>query len=410
MQPELFQSGATGILSVTQITQYLRALLESDEILQNLWVHGEISNLSLPTSGHIYFTLKDESASLRCVVWKNAALGLRVHLQEGTAVEAHGSIGVYERSGQYQLYVDDVRPAGEGALYQEFLRLKAKLEEEGLFAAERKRPIPTFPRLIGIVTSPSGAALQDMLNTLRARFPLAEVVLAPTAVQGVDAPPKIVKAIEQINYLAQPDVILLARGGGSLEDLWAFNDERVVRAVVASHAPVVTGIGHETDFTLADFAADLRAPTPTGAAVQATPHVADVRTELETIMAQFINTIQVEFANRRNALQTAQFGLEKYSPIWKLRQEEQRIDELNLRLGGSISHRLQMEKMHMVQLSSQLQSLDPQQVLRRGFAMVNDEKGVIVDSINKVITDQEVRVLLQDGHFSADVKTVEAKR
>ncbi len=410
MQIELFQSSATGILSVTQITQYLCALLESDEILQNIWVQGEISNLSLPTSGHIYFTLKDETASLRCVIWKNAAFSLRAHLQEGAAVEAHGAISIYERSGQYQLYVDDIRPAGEGALYQEFLRLKSRLEAEGLFAAERKRPIPAFPELIGIVTSASGAALQDMLNILRVRFPLAEVVLAPTAVQGDDAPPQIVKALEQVNQLAKPDVILLARGGGSLEDLWAFNDERVVRAVVASRSPVITGIGHETDFTLADFAADLRAPTPTGAAVQATPDIADLSTELNSIVMRLVNQFQVELTNRGNALQTAELGLEKYSPIWKLRQEMQQVDEFNLRLVSLISNRIQFEKMRLEQINGRIQSLDPLQVLRRGFAMVSDEQGAVVDSVRKVIPDQQVRVLLQDGRFSANVKEIEAQR
>jgi len=410
MQIELFPSSATNILSVTQITQYLRALLENDAILQNIWVQGEISNLSLPTSGHIYFTLKDENASLRCVIWKNAVFGLRDHLQEGAAVEAHGAISIYERSGQYQLYVDDIRPAGEGALYQEFLRLKAKLEAEGLFAPERKRPIPTFPKLIGIVTSASGAALQDILNTLRDRFPLAEVVLAPTAVQGEDAPPQIVKALEQINQIAKPDVILLARGGGSLEDLWAFNDELVVRAVIASQSPVITGIGHEPDFTLADFAADLRAPTPTGAAVQATPDIADLRIHLNSVVGGLINQFQVELTNRANALQAAELGLEKYSPLWKLRQEMQRVDEFNLRLTNSISNRIQIEKMRLEQYNSRIQSLDPLQVMRRGFAMVSDEQGTMVDSIHKVTPEQRIRVLLQDGRFSANVKEIDAKR
>jgi len=229
-------------------------------------------------------------------------------------------------------------------------------------------------------------------------------------VQGEDAPPQIVKALEQINQIAKPDVILLARGGGSLEDLWAFNDELVVRAVIASQSPVITGIGHETDFTLADFAADLRAPTPTGAAVQATPDIADLRIHLNSVVGGLINQFQVELTNRANALQAAELGLEKYSPLWKLRQEMQRVDEFNLRLTNSISNRIQIEKMRLEQYNSRIQSLDPLQVMRRGFAMVSDEQGTMVDSIHKVTPEQRIRVLLQDGRFSANVKEIDAKR
>src|SRR5512138_2164407 len=253
MQPSLF---ATQQWTVSKLTFYIRKRLEEDEILQDVWVQGEISNLSRPASGHIYFTLKDSNAALKCVMWKTSAARLGMSLQDGMEVEVHGRIGVYEISGQYQLYADQIRPVGEGALYQEFMRLKAMLEAEGLFAPERKRPIPMFPRTIGIITSATGAALRDMLNTLRRRLPLAQVLLAPSPVQGTEAPPALVKAIQSL-ILQSPDVIILARGGGSIEDLWAFNDERVVRAVANSQVPVICGVGHETDFTLSDFAADL---------------------------------------------------------------------------------------------------------------------------------------------------------
>jgi len=258
MQPTLFSSVH---LTVSQLTFHIRKQLENDPTLQDAWVEGEISNLSRPASGHIYFTLKDKNASLKCMMWKQDAARLRVALQDGMAVEAHGRITVYEPQGTYQLAVNLIQPKGEGVLYQEFLRLKAMLEAEGLFDMERKRPIPELPRVIGIVTSGTGAALRDILNTLRRRYPLAQVILAPSPVQGVDAPPALVQALQTLNHQL-PDVILLARGGGSIEDLWAFNDERVVRAVADSKAPVICGVGHETDFTLCDFAADLRAPTP----------------------------------------------------------------------------------------------------------------------------------------------------
>ncbi|MFZ3071022.1 MAG: exodeoxyribonuclease VII large subunit, partial [Anaerolineaceae bacterium] len=259
------------IFTITALNNYLRELLESDEILQDLWVRGEIFNYSQPRSGHLYFTLKDAEAQVRCVMWKNSAMRLRFDPADGMAVEAHGSMSVYSAQGQVQLYIDAMRPAGEGALFQEFLRLKARLEAEGLFDPAHKRPLPELPRHIGIVTSPSGAALQDILQTLGRRLPILKVTLAASPVQGIEAPPGIIHALARLNDLPDLDLIILARGGGSVEDLWAFNDENVARTIYSSRVPVISGIGHETDFTIADFVADLRAPTPTGAAELATP-------------------------------------------------------------------------------------------------------------------------------------------
>src|SRR5512145_2072257 len=286
MQPMLF---STQQWTVSKLTFYIRKLLEENEVLQDVWVQGEISNLSRPASGHVYFTLKDSSAALKCVMWKTSAARLRIGLQDGMEVEVHGRVGVYEVSGQYQLYADQIRPVGEGALYQEFMRLKSMLEAEGLFDPGHKRPIPMLPKRIGIVTSATGAALRDMLNTLRRRLPVVEVLLAPSPVQGVEAPPALVNAIQSLN-IQSPDVILLARGGGSIEDLWAFNDERVVRAVATSDIPIICGVGHETDFTLCDFAADLRAPTPTAAAELATQTtILDLTAKVSSLQSQIIS-------------------------------------------------------------------------------------------------------------------------
>src|SRR3972149_4477212 len=260
---------APPVWTVSALNRRVRGVLDADETLQDVWVTGEISNLSRPASGHVYFTLKDAEASLRCVMWREIA-SRQILPREGQSVEVHGRISLYEAGGQYQLYADGLRPAGEGELYARFVALKARLEAEGLFAPERKRPLPAWPRRIAIVTSPSAAALQDVLTVLARRYPLAEVVLAATPVQGEHAPPEIVKALARANR-ARPDVILLVRGGGSLEDPWAFNDEGVVRAVAASAAPVVAGVGHETDVTLVDFAADRRAPTPSAAAELVVP-------------------------------------------------------------------------------------------------------------------------------------------
>ena len=394
-------------VSVTDITRYLRQLMESDEVLQDLWVEGEISNLARPVSGHIYFSIKDANASLKCVIWKSNALRMRVALQNGMAIEAHGYISLYEPAGQYQLYVDTLRPAGEGKLYQEFLRLKAQLEAEGLFDAERKRPIPARPRRIGIVTSATGAALQDMLNTLRGRYPLAEVVLAPAAVQGVEAPPELVAALRALNNLGDVDVILIGRGGGSLEDLWAFNDERVVRAVAASRLPVISGVGHETDFTLTDFAADLRAPTPTGAAVLATPDIADIRLELQATENRLASALQGRVTNERSALGELSYRLQRASPLRRILTDRQRLDDLALRLGRGLGHSLSLRRLRLAGLDERLRSLNPLAVLQRGYAVVRRADGTVVSRVAQVEVGQDLNVRVSDGQVDARVLGVQ---
>jgi exodeoxyribonuclease VII large subunit len=402
-QPSLFQVRRW---SVTELTRYLRRLLESDPSLQDTWVQGEISNLSRPSSGHVYFTLKDSGAALKCVIWKSDAARLRaIPMQDGLSVEAHGKIGVYEPGGQYQLYVDVIRPAGEGALYAEYLRLKALLEAEGLFASERKRPIPQWPRRIGIVTSPTGAALRDMLNTLRRRMPLAEVMLAPSAVQGEAAPPELVAGLQKLNDFFQPDVILLARGGGSIEDLWAFNDERVVRAVAGSAAPVISGVGHETDFTLTDFAADLRAPTPTAAAELATAlSAADLMAYLQNFRARLENAILAVMEEKGDALAQLNARMRYVSPARRLITERQRVDEAERRMSRALDSRLKLEKAHLQGLTQRLESLNPLAILRRGYAVVTlagSEKVVLAASQAEVGSD--LRVRLAEGEIKARV-------
>jgi exodeoxyribonuclease VII large subunit len=389
--------------TVTDLTRHLRHLLEADPDLQGMWVQGEISNLSRPSSGHIYFTLKDPGAALRCVMWKTEVARLRFALQDGMAVEAHGSLGIYEVSGQYQLYADGLRPLGEGALYQEFLRLKVLLEAEGLFDAERKRPIPALARRIGIVTSPTGAALRDMLNTLRRRMPLAEVTLAPTPVQGEDAPLKLVAALQNLNRMVAPEVILLARGGGSIEDLWAFNDERVVRAISESQAPVITGVGHETDITLVDFAADLRAPTPTAAAELATAiTVLDLRQALIEMAQTLASCMGVLFERQRNLLEGYQSGLRFYSPIRRVQTERQVVDELSRRGNSAQAHRLELARARLLGSENRLMALSPLAVLQRGYAVVTKNKQVVA-SRSQVQAGDALRVRLRDGEFDARV-------
>ena len=346
--------------SVTELTRYLRQVLESDSALQDVWVQGEISNFSRPSSGHLYFTLKDAGSSLRCVVWKTDALRLRMSLQDGMEVEAHGAISIYEVGGQYQLYVNLIKPVGEGALYQEFLRLKAILEAEGLFDPSRKRPLPEIPRRIGLITSPTGAALRDMLNTLRRRLPLAEVILAPSPVQGEDAPSRLVAALQNLNDNVHPDVILMARGGGSIEDLWAFNDERVVRAVAKSQSPVISGVGHETDFTLTDFAADLRAPTPTAAAELATPiTVDDLKYTIRQEESRLLESVHSMLEQLHIDLGSLDYRLRQFSPVRRLQTDRQRLDEMNHRVGTAVRHRLELSRMRVLALEQRLNALSP---------------------------------------------------
>jgi exodeoxyribonuclease VII large subunit len=405
-QPGLFSRS----LSVSDLTRYLRELLESDEILRDVWVTGEISNLSRPSSGHVYLTLKDAGAALRCVIWRSTMLHLGVNLNNGLAVEAHGQIGVYERDGAYQLYIDALRPAGEGRLYQEFLRLKARLESEGLFDEERKRPLPERPYRIGIVTSPTGAALQDMLNTLQRRYPLAEVVLAPAAVQGNNAPGEIVRGISALNRVAGVDVILVARGGGSLEDLWAFNDEAVVRAVASSAVPVVSGVGHETDFTLSDFAADKRAPTPTGAAVLVTPDVADLRLNLNEFQNRLETAGEDAVETARLHLEESVRRLERASPAWRVRNERQRMDEFISRLGRATAGNLLLRRAHQTGAIARLAALNPQAVLQRGYAIVHQPDGTLVRRAAQLAAGQEVNLSMVDGEAGARVERVEIRK
>lgn len=398
------------VYSVSDLNAYIRALLESNENLMDIWVSGEISNLSSPSSGHIYFTLKDAEASIRCVAWRENARRLRGFIRDGLAVEAHGYVSVYEQGGQYQLYVDTARPAGEGFLYQEFLRLKAELEAEGLFDEERKRPVPRFPDIIGVVTSPTGAAFQDMLNTLRSRFPLVKVVLAPTAVQGETAPSKIIEALGLLNCLVHPDVIIIGRGGGSLEDLWAFNDEGVVRAVADSEAPVISGVGHETDFTLTDFAADVRAPTPTGAAVLAAPDVVDLAAELAGWEMRLMQTAVNMITEKRSWLAEAGNRLEYLSPVWRIRQNMQRLDEIENRMRLAVRSRLRSEIARIQSMENTLLALDPAGVLKRGYALVRDESGALVSSAAQVKLGQMVEIRMKDGTLGSEVRRISLEK
>ena len=402
-QPSLFIPQS---LSVGEINRYLRELMENDEVLSDLWVQGEIATLSKPASGHVYFTLKDSTSTLRCVVWKSAAMRMQAALQSGAQIEAHGYIGLYEQGGQYQLYVDAVRLTGEGALYQEYLRLKAKLEGEGLFDPERKRLLPEIPKTIGIVTSSTGAALQDILNVLRRRFPLVEVILAHCAVQGDAAPTEIVSALKRLNEQAQMDLILVARGGGSMEDLWAFNDERVVRAIAASAIPIITGIGHEIDFTLSDFAADLRAPTPTAAAELAVPDREELKELVQGALNRLAYACQADLQDTRTGLIQLQHRIERVSPAWMIRNDRQRLDDLSSRIETGLGNNFRLKRSEANGLTKRLSALNPFAVLQRGYAIITNTAGQVVASVSQVSKDEVLDVKISDGILLTRVLSV----
>jgi len=391
------------ILSVTALSNYLRELLETDDVLRDVWVKGEISNFTQPRSGHLYFTLKDAEAQVKCVMWKTAALRLTFSPREGQSVEVHGSMGFYPAQGQAQLYIDSMQPVGEGMLFQEFLRLKNKLETEGLFDQEHKRPLPRLPKHIGIITSGSGAALQDMLNTLNRRLPLVRVTLAPSLVQGVEARANLLRSLNSLNQIEDLDLILIARGGGSIEDLWAFNDENLARAIYKSRVPVISGVGHETDFTIADFVADLRAPTPTAAAELATPiTINDLATALKNADTVLNGTITESIATRSYQLELKNHDLRRLSPIQRVNNAIQTLDVLHERLDRTIQIFLQQLGFHLQHLDNRLETLSPLSVLRRGFAIVNDtQSGQLVSQAGQTYENQSVQVRFVDGNVPA---------
>ncbi|MBN1813911.1 MAG: exodeoxyribonuclease VII large subunit [Anaerolineae bacterium] len=391
--------------TVSQLTGHIRRLFEDDPVLGDVWVEGEISNFSRASSGHCYFTLKDAGAQVPCVMWRNVADTQDYLPASGDLVLAHGNVSVYEAGGRYQLYVDRVQPSGIGNLYLEFERLRAQLEAEGLFDPERKRPLPPLPRRIGVVTSPTAAALRDILNVLGRRYPLAEVLLSPTQVQGDAAPLQSVAAIKALNALSDVDVIIIARGGGSLEDLWAFNDERVARAVAASHIPTVCGVGHETDFSLADFAADMRAPTPSAAAELVAPDQAELRAYVAGFSTALVVALRGEIEERRWKLAEQVRALKHLSPQAQLAQARQRVDDLLARMEAATYHILTLNRERLAGLSGRLSSASPLGTLERGYAIVRrQETGEVVQSAGQVAPGDALDVRVTDGAFEAEAK------
>ncbi len=397
---------APPILSVSVLARYLKEVLETDDILHNVWVQGEISGCKTYASGHCYFTLKDAEAQLPCVFFKHARLRSSApQLRDGMAIAANGSISLYERDGKLQLYVESVELVGEGALFLRFEQLKARLSAEGLFEPERKRPIPEQPSVIGLVTSPDGAALRDMLRVLRTRYPLVRVILSPTLVQGAEAPAAIATAIDRLNEHGEADVIIVARGGGSIEELWAFNEEVVARAIARSRIPVISGVGHETDFTIADFVADVRASTPTAAATKAVPDIADLQADLNDKQRVLTAIIDEKLERLKERLERASYDLQRASPKNALNQRRQQLDDLTEMLRTRMEHLLSLRAERLRGQSLRLHSLSPLLTIARGYAVVRrDSDQTVITSTRQVQPGEQLTIQVRDGSIPVQVR------
>ena len=391
------------IISVTQINEYIRAQMDADPLLGNLAIRGEISNYKLYPSGHHYFTLKDEGGALRCVLFKGNAMRLRFRPENGMKVVASGKISVFPRDGAYQLYCTSLTVDGMGDLHVAFEQLKAKLEAQGLFDPAHKQPLPKYPQTIGIVTSSAGAAVHDMLRVLRKRYPLCKVLLFPVRVQGVEAPPEIAGAIRYANRYKLADLLIVGRGGGSIEDLWAFNDERVAYAIYESKIPIISAVGHEPDVTIADYVADFRAATPSNGAEHAVPDQDALRQTLDGMSAAMSAGLSRQIKGARQHLRVLSSSPALQSPTGYLEQRRQSLQLLSNRLASAQIQSVDRKKRRFVEMAAKLDAMSPLKVLTRGYAMAQTDTGDVLRSITQVSAGDLITVHLSDGKISATV-------
>ena len=398
------------ILEVSQINAYIKQIFDTDPTLQSLCVRGEISNYKVYPSGHHYFTLKDSGAALRCVLFKGYAGSLRFRPENGMRVLAFGRISVFPRDGAYQLYCTTLTPDGAGDLHVAFEQLKEKLRLEGLFDPAHKKPLPEYPHTVAIITSGAGAAVHDMLRILKARYPLCKAVILPVRVQGPEAPPEICGAIRYVNRHRLADLIITGRGGGSIEDLWAFNDERVAREIFSSEIPVISAVGHEPDVTISDFVADLRAATPSNAAELATPDQADLRVKLRAFESAMLQSVQRRTKLSRQRLDAAANARVLQSPVAYVQDRRLLLDYLSKGLSAGMTGRVSRARQRYAALSSSLDAMSPLKVLGRGYAMAIGENGRIVRSVSQLRPGAEITLRLTDGSANALIQCVKEER
>ena len=389
------------ILSVGELSRYIKSLLERDE-LSNLWVQGEISNFKLHSSGHIYFSMKDGDAILRCVMFKENARNLKFTPSDGMKVVVKGDIRVYEKKGYYQLYAYEMRAGGVGELYIAFLKLKEKLKKEGLFDEKYKKELPKIPEKIGLITSPTGAVIHDVIKVIKRRYPV-KIILAPVHVQGLYAAEEIKNAIEVLNE-QDVDLIILARGGGSLEDLWAFNEEKVARAIFSSNIPIISAIGHESDYTIADFVADKRAPTPSAAAEMAVPDRWELMERLEVIRRRMVTAMENKINFYRSIVSALEERRAMTLPLEMVERSYEKLNELEEKLRKGMDNYLKRKKEYMNSIFSILKTLSPASVLQRGYTICMKENDEVITSVDMVDVDETMKVIFKDGEAKADVK------
>lgn len=401
---------AQNVLSITQVNEYIRGRMDSDPLLAQVAVRGEISNYKLYPSGHHYFTLKDESSALKCVMFKGNGMRLRFRPENGMKVIAMGKISVFPRDGAYQLYCTAMAMDGVGDLYAAFEQLKKKLELQGLFDVSHKKPLPKFPGTIGIITSSAGAAVHDMLRILRKRYPLSNVRLLPVRVQGVEAPGEIAAAIRYANYYSLADLLIVGRGGGSIEDLWAFNDERVAYAIYESEIPVISAVGHEPDVTISDFVADLRAATPSNAAELAVPDQDALRQNLDSMTGAMAAALERQIRAAKKHLEVLSQSPALRSPDAYLQQREKSLELLTNRLVFLQNQNITRKNQQYIAAVSKLDAMSPLKVLSRGYAMAQNQKGEVVRSVNQVELGERITVSFSDGTLSATVMRKEESK
>ncbi len=391
------------VLTITQINEYIKGKMDADPNLSSLAVKGEISNYKLYPSGHHYFTLKDEGGALKCVMFARSAQGLRFRPENGMKVIAMGKISVFPRDGAYQLYCSAMAMDGIGDLHAAFEQLKKKLAAQGLFDPAHKKPIPRYPQTIGIITSSAGAAVHDMLRILRKRYPLAKVRLLPVRVQGVEAPPEIAGAIGYANYYKLADLLIVGRGGGSIEDLWAFNDEMVARAIYDSEIPVISAVGHEPDVTIADYVADLRAATPSNGAELAVPDRDALYQSLDAMAASMASSLNRQLKGARQHLSVLAQSPALLSPTGYLDQKRKNVELLKNRLVSAQTMGVDRKRRRYVELTAKLDAMSPLKVLTRGYAMAQTADGQVLRSVRQVKSGDEITVSVSDGHVVATV-------
>lgn len=387
---------STPIFTVTELTKYIKHIIVKDHILKNVYVRGEVSNYSQAASGHCYFTIKDKKSRIKCVMFRDKRRLLNFCPQDGMKVIANGSINVYERDGQYQLYVQDLQPDGLGSLYLAYLQLKERLEQEGLFDQRNKKQIPDFPLNIGVVTSPTGAAIKDIISVIKRRYPYANIIISPTSVQGEKAPKEIVAALKRLNKLDYVDVIIVSRGGGSIEELWAFNDEDVARCIYASEKPVISAVGHERDFTISDFVADLRAPTPSAAGEIVVPDTRELINQINNFKKRLLNGINNQLYNKKNSLYTIY-----NTKVFKRSEElfysyKLRLDFVTKELLNNMQKITEHRKRKFGLYSQKLEVLNPLKILNRGYSIAF-KNGRVIKTADDINIDDNVNIKLSKG-------------